>query len=50
MGHTHSQMIGRFETSELERLDLVPLEVSNRLDSVVRINFGSLEIFKRRLR
>lgn len=50
MRHTHSQMVGSLETSELERLDLVILGVSNRLDGVVCIIFSSLVVLIGRLR
>jgi len=42
-------MVGSFETSELERLDSVPLEVSKGLDGVVWITFSSLVILNGRL-
>jgi len=48
MRHTHSQMVGSFETSELERLDLVPLEISDGFDGVVCTTFSSLFILNRR--
>jgi hypothetical protein len=49
MRHTHSQMVGSFETSELERFDLVPLEIFDGYDSVVCTTFSVLVILNRRL-
>jgi len=50
MRRTHSQMVGSFESSELERLDLVPLGVSNGLDGIVCIIFSSFVISNGKLR
>jgi hypothetical protein len=42
-------MVGSLETPELERLDLVPLEVSDGLDDIVCTTFSFLVIPNRRL-